>query len=208
MRSRFTVNRVFISYDHSNDQSYKEKLIQLNERLGIFVDYSVDTGEIDPDLPDQTIRQKIRDEYLKDSSVTLLLVGTETSGRKHVDWELYSSMVDGKVNKKSGIVVVQLPSTNPQHFTAAHGDVEKKRLYPEVDNWCSIDSRSEYERRYPYLPDRIIDQLLAKNVKVSVTQWERLGESLEKLALLIDFAYESRTSCEYDLSRPMKKRDS
>lgn len=201
------VHRVFVSYNHANDQEYKAALIRLNERLGIFINYSVDTGEIDPTLPDQTIRQKIRDEYLRDSSVTVLLVGTETAGRKHVDWELYSSMVDGQINKKSGIVVVQLPSTNPQRFTAAHGDVEKRQLYPEVDSWCSIDSRSDYERRYPYLPDRIIDQLLAKNAKVSVTQWSRLGEGLENLALLIDCAYRARASCEYDLSRPMKKKD-
>jgi len=202
------VHRVFISYHHANDQEYKARLLSLNTRHSVFIDKSVDTGNIDPDLPNQSIRLKIRDSYLRDSSVTILLVGTETARRKHIDWELYSSMIDGQVNKKSGIVVVQLPSTNPQHFTAAHGDIEKRQLYPEIRDWCSIDSRSEYERRYPYLPVRIIDQLLAKNAKVSVTQWARLGQSLENLALLIDCAYRDRTSCEYDLSKPMKMRDS
>lgn len=206
--AKLPAHRVFISYHHENDQSYKAEMIRLNERHGAFIDYSVDTRDIDPTLPDQTIRQKIRDEYLRDSSVTVLIVGTETAGRKHVDWELYSSMINGQVNKKSGIIVVQLPSTNPRYFTAAHGDLEKRQLYPEVNSWCSIDSRAEYERRYPYLPDRIIDQLLAENVKVSVTQWERLGPNLENLAFLIDCAYRGRASCEYDLSRPMKKRDS
>jgi len=204
----FPVHRVFICYHHINDQAYKATLLDLNDRLGVYIDMSVDTGDIDPDLPDDTIRVKIRDEYLRDSSVTILLVGTETAGRKHIDWELYSSMIDGRVNKKSGIVVVQLPSTDPKHFTAAHGDIEKRQLYPEVSNWCSIDSRSEYERRYPYLPARMIDQLLAKNAKVSVTQWSRLSKNLENLALLIDCAYRDRTSCDYDLSRPMKKKDS
>ncbi len=202
------VHRVFISYHHANDQEYKSALLSLNESLGVFIDYSVDTGDIDPALPAQTIRKKIRDEYLRESSVTVLIVGTQTAGRKHIDWELYSSMIDGQVNKRSGIVVVQLPSTNPQHFTAAHGDIEKGQLYPEIRDWCSINSRNEYERRYPYLPARIIDQLLAKNAKVSVTQWSRLGRSLENLALLIDCAYRARNRCEYDLSRPMKMRDS
>ncbi len=202
------VHRVFISYHHANDQEYKARLLSLNTRHSVFIDKSVDTGNIDPDLPNQSIRLKIRDSYLKDSSVTILLVGTETARRKHIDWEIYSSMIDGQVNKKSGIVVVQLPSTNPQHFTAAHGDVEKQQVYPEVSNWCSIDSRSEYDRRYPYLPARIIDQLIAKEAKVSVTQWTRLGNNLENLALLIACAYRDRDSCRYDLSRPMKKRDS
>jgi hypothetical protein len=204
----FPVHKVFISYHHANDQSYRQILTDLNERLGVFIDKSVDTGDIDPYLADEAIRVKIRDEYLRDSSVTVLLVGTQTAGRKHIDWELYSSMIDGRINKKSGIVVVQLPSTNPQHFTAAHGDDEKGLLYPEIANWCSIDSRSEYQQRYPYLPDRIIDQLLAQNAKVSVTGWSRLGQNLENLALLVDYAYRDRASCEYDLSRPMKKRDS
>ncbi len=206
--TNFPVHRIFISYHHANDQEYKATLLDLNKRLGVFIDKSVDTGDIDPNLSDESIRVKIRDEYLRDSTVTILLVGTKTAGRKHIDWELYSSMIDGQINKKSGILVVQLPSTNPEHFTAAHGDAEKKQVYPDVSNWCSIDSRSEYERRYPYLPARIIDQLLAKDAKVSVTQWSRLGRNIENLALLIDCAYRDRTSCDYDLSTPMKKRDS
>lgn len=204
----YTVHRIFVSYHHSNDQQYKAALVNLNERLGVFVDHSVDTGNIDPNLPPQTIRGKIRDEYLRESSITVLFVGTGTAGRKHVDWEVYSSMINGRVNRKSGIVVVQLPSTKPQHFTAAYGENEKKQLYPETQSWCSVETRSEYERRYPYLPDRIIDQLLARNAKVSVTEWERLGRNLENLALLIDCAYHGRGTCEYDLSRPMKMQDS
>ena len=206
--ANFPVHKVFISYHHANDEEYKAALVDLNERLGVFIDKSVDTGDIDPNLSDETIRVKIRDEYLRDSTVTILLVGTETAGRKHIDWELYSSMIDGQVNKKSGIVVVQLPSTNPEHFTAPHGDVEKKQVYPEVSSWCSIDSRSEYERRYPYLPARMIDQLFAKNAKVSVTHWSRLGRDLGNLALLIDCANSARTNCDYDLSSSMKKEDS
>jgi hypothetical protein len=83
------VHRVFISYHHANDQAYAEALVTLNESLKIFEDYSVDTGDIDSDLPPQTIRRKIRDEFLRESSVTVLLVGTGTAGRKHVDWEIF-----------------------------------------------------------------------------------------------------------------------
>jgi len=204
----YPVHRVFISYHHAIDEDYKATLVRLNEGLGVFADYSVDTGDIDPELPPQAIRRKIRDEYLRESSVTVLLVGTGTTGRKHVDWEVYSSMIDGQINKKSGLVVVQLPSTNPQHFTAAHGDIEKRQLYPETQHWCSIKTRSEFEQRYPYLPARIIDQLLAEKAKVSVTQWGRLGRNLENLAFLIDCTYQARAACEYDLSRPMRMRDS
>ncbi len=106
------MHKVFISYHHKNDQDYKEHLIQIGERNKIFIDQSVDTGGISDDLSDQAIREEIRDEYLRDSTVTILLVGLETKKRKHIDWEIYSSMFDGAVNKKSGVLVINLSITN------------------------------------------------------------------------------------------------
>ena len=196
------MHKVFISF-HSSDSGYKDSLIKFNEDNAMFIDGSVDTGDISDDLPDDRIRQKIRDEYLRDSTVTILLVGQGTKGRKHVDWEVYSSMYDGTVNKRSGVVAVLLPGANPNnHYTAAH-DNEKPAIYPETTSWTSINSREEYERRYPYLPARIIDNLISKQVKLSVVPWEKLNT--ETLPLLIDNAFESRTSHQYDLSRAMRR---
>src|SRR6266404_3295952 len=114
------MHNVFISYHRANDRVYKDALIDMNSLRKMFIDYSVDVNEIPDDLDDQTIRKRIRDEYLRDSTVTILLVGTETKWRKHIDWELYSSMFDGSVNKKSGILVINLPSTNCTYFNASH----------------------------------------------------------------------------------------
>ena len=199
------MHKVFISYHHENDQAYKNDLIEYGKRFGVFMDKSVDTGDISEDLSDQRIREKIRDEYLKDSTVTILLAGTATKGRKHIDWELYSSMFDGVRNKKSGILVVNLPSTQCTYFQAAHGDEEKLLIYPDVNSWVNIDTRAEYEKRYPYLPDRIIDNLLAPKAYVSVVPWERLNA--RKLEYLIDATFNKREECEYDLSRQMRRRN-
>jgi len=114
------------------------------------------------------IRRRIRDEYLRQTTVTVVLVGTETKHRKHVDWEVHSSMYDGSVNHRSVILVVNLPSTGCMTFTAAH-DGEKRVVYPDVQAWMAVDSRSEYESRYPYVPDRIIDNLVKADVRISVT---------------------------------------
>jgi len=179
------IHKVFISCHHDNDQWAKDELLKLNKIYKIFIDGSVDTGDISDDLPDEAIRQKIRDEYLRDTTVTILLVGTETKNRKHIDWEIYSSMIDGAKNKKSGILVIQLPSTNPKYYTAPHGDKEKEKLYPETASWVSIDKRTEYEERYPFLPDRIIDNLLKPKAKVSVTTWDKINNINSNL--LINF---------------------
>ena len=79
--------KVFISYHHRNDQCHKQALLDFNEEHGIFIDASVDTGDIDDSLSNQAIRRKIRDEYLANSTVTILLVGTETKYRKHSSGE-------------------------------------------------------------------------------------------------------------------------
>lgn len=199
------MHRVFISFHHANDQEYKDALVKCAEEKDVFIDGSVDTGDIPDDWDDQKIREYIRDEYLRDTTVTILLVGTETKYRKHVDWELYSSMIDGKKNKKSGILVILLPSAKSGYFTAAHGDKEKETIYPYQKGWEKISSRSEYERRYSYMPDRIIDNLLNDKAKISVVNWEDLTP--DKLRYLIELTFQDKENCTYDLSRPMRRRN-
>ena len=203
-----SMHKVFISYHHDNDQWAKKALLNLNNNYDIFIDSSVDTGDIDESQSNEFIRQKIRDDYLKDSTVTILLVGKETKKRKHIDWEIYSSMYDGKVNKKSGVLVIQLPSTGCTVRRAAHGEEEKSALYPHESTWISVKDRRDYERRYPYLPERIIDNLLQSKVKISVAKWETIFDSPDKLKLLIDLTYHDRTGCDYDLSSPMRRSNS
>ena len=198
------MHKVFISYHHDNDQQYKDDLVTFAEKNQIFIDVSVDTGDISDDLDDESIREKIRDEYLRDSTVTIVLVGTKTKNRKHVDWEIYSSMYDGAVNKKSGIVVIMLPSTNESLISTSHGYSEKN-LYPDI-TWTSIDSRAEYQRRYTSMPERLIDNLLKDKAMISVVPWDRISATV--LRTLIELAFRDRTECEYDLSRPMRHANS
>lgn len=200
------MHRVFISYHHANDQEFKNYLVLFAKQHKIFEDWSVDTGDISEDLDDQAIRRIIRDDYLRSSTVTILLVGTETRYRKHVDWELYSSMINGAVNKRSGILVINLPSTGCTYFDASH-DGEKALVYPFCGNWITINQRVTYEERYPYMPPRIIDNLLAPNAKVSVTNWDTIWQDPEKLSFLVGAAAADRLNCEYDLSRPMRRNN-
>lgn len=201
------MHKVFISYHHSNDQFYKERLLELNVNNPIFIDESVDTGDISDQLDDETIRTKIRDDYLKDSTVTIVLVGLETMKRKHVDWEIYSSMIDGRVNKKSGILVINLPSINCTYCHATHKD-EKTIIHPEITSWVTITNRSEYESRYPYMPDRIVDNLLIGDAKISVVNWDKIAGNFSALKFLIDATYNDRTNCSYDLSNTMRRSNS
>lgn len=200
------MHKVFISYHHDNDQWYKEELVKFGKQHSIFVDRSVDTGDIPNEWTDQQIRREVRDRYLRDSTVTVVLVGRETRRRKHVDWEIHSSMYDGSVNRRSGVVVVNLPGISENQFTAPYGDEEKRLLYPEIKSWIHIDKRAEYEHRYPHMPDRIIDNLVKPNVRISVVPWRKINGST--LEFLIESAFRYRSNCPYDLSRPMRRANS
>ena len=198
------MHKVFVSFHHANDQWYKDELVRWGTENNVFIDGSVDMGEIPDNWDAQHIREYIRDNHLKDTTVTILLVGTETKNRKHIDWELFSSMYDGKVNKKSGILVINLPSVCCQYHTLCTKE-EKEAILPNQKTWISINDRSEFDRRYPYMPARIIDNLLKKGVSISVINWGDL--SVDKLKLLIDKAYDARSNNDYDMSREMRLRN-
>lgn len=180
----------------------------MGEKYDIFDDRSVDTGDISEFWDDEQIRTTIRDDYLRDSTVTIVLVGVETKNRKHVDWEIYSSMYDGRINKRSGILVVNLPAVvggNGPQILAAHAG-EEADVYPDISSWSPIGSRQELARQYPRMPQRLLENLNAE-ARISVTTWDGIQDPV-KLKRLIDLTYRDRKSCKYDLSRPMMRRNS
>lgn len=160
------VHKVFVSYHHENDQGYRNKFEEILKNSGISVIKSVQMGDIDPGISTETIRQKIRDENLRDSTVTVVLVGTETWKRKHVDWEIGSSLRDTQYNSRSGLLGILLPTyprasmkeydpyTIPPRF---YDNV--KCEYAKICNWMtdpkSIQSiiHEAFERRNKVLPD-------------------------------------------------------
>ena len=74
------VHKVFVSYYHDEDQDYKNEF----ERMcrDVIVSKSIQPGDIDADINTERVMQRIRDEYLKDSTVTVVLIGQHTWQRK------------------------------------------------------------------------------------------------------------------------------
>jgi hypothetical protein len=104
-------HKVFVSYHHALDEKYKTLFeLRFGNAFGAIVPGSVNDGEIDPNLPTETIRQTIRDKYLRDTSVTVVLIGPETWQRKHVDWEISSSIRHTEYSPRSGLIGILLPS--------------------------------------------------------------------------------------------------
>ncbi|HNQ78128.1 MAG TPA: TIR domain-containing protein [Acidobacteriota bacterium] len=129
----FEKHKTFISYHHENDEDYKTLFRKMfADYYEVFISMAVEEGDIDPNLPSDTIRQKIRDEYLRDTTVTVVLVGSDTWRRKHIDWEISSSIRDTRLNPRSGLLGILLPTYPRASMTNYNPYTIPPRLYDNV----------------------------------------------------------------------------
>ena len=124
-------HKVFVSYHHQNDEAYKQNFC--NELGSDIVDKSVEDGDIDKNLMTSTIRQKIRDEFIADASVTVVLIGQCTWQRKHVDWEIGSSLRATTKNPRCGLLGIILPT----HYDFQKGRYRVNLIPPRLADNCS-----------------------------------------------------------------------
>jgi len=141
-----SVHKVFVSYHHEDDQGYRDAFEALfADYYGIMVSKSVQIGDIPEGLKTETVRQKIRDEYLRDSTVTVVLIGTQTWQRKHVDWEIGASIRHTEYNPRSGLLGILLP-THPNFGT---GRVDYGLIPPRLAD----NHRCGYAKVYDWVND-------------------------------------------------------
>ncbi|MEO8147946.1 MAG: TIR domain-containing protein [Bacteroidia bacterium] len=177
-----TKHKTFISYHHANDEAYKIAFKRIFSDIhDIIVPWDVEIGDIDPNQKTDTIRRKIRDEHLSASTITLVLIGTQTWQRKHVDWEISSSIRDTKNNNRAGLLGI-FPPTYPLSDNKYNPHTIPPRLYENVkcgfatlhkwsDNLNDFQNwiHAAFERRDKINPDNSYP-LFAKNRTDS--QWQ------------------------------------
>ena len=135
-----TRHKCFVSY-HQDDEDevikfiYDYSSVFIAKVLGV----SDDDDFIDSSDTDYVMR-RIRELYLTDSTVTIVLIGRCTWARKYVDWEIASTLRNDSNNKRSGLLGVVLPSVGT--LTLPY------RLY---DNVPKTDGTDGYAR-YMYYP--------------------------------------------------------
>ena len=124
-------HKVFISF-HNEDQYYKDLFAQMMEYD--IVDKSVGDGDIDDrNIRTETIRQKIRDDFIADATVTVVLIGPGTWQRKHVDWEIGSSLRATRRNSRCGLLGMLLPN----HTNYNTGQYNPSLIPPRLADNCN-----------------------------------------------------------------------
>lgn len=202
-------HKVFISYYNEDDKEYKNHLIKMNElnkntwkEQSIFEECSFHEDEIDDTgLTDNQIRRIIRDKYIKDATVFILLCGQNTKYIDYLDWEIFIAMCDSKNNRQLGLLVINLPTIKQ---SVRSGSDDEKPLLSDNANWYSCPNRTEFEKIYPFVPSRIIDNFY-KHVPITVVNWDRIRCNTRRLKQLINNAYNRRFDCKYEVSAPLKR---
>ncbi len=104
-------HKIYICYHHGQDDSYKDKFIEniaLVEKT--FATRDDHFGNIAPDTTIKRTKALIRERFLRDSTVTVVLVGKESWKRRHTDWEISASITDTQLQGRSGLVGILLPN--------------------------------------------------------------------------------------------------
>lgn len=105
------VHKAFISYHHDDQQEVEEFIATFGHWHEVFTYRAVGMAR---DIIDSTdteyVMRRIRELYLKDSTVTVMLIGRCTWSRRYVDWEIQASLRGVGSQLPNGLLGIVLPS--------------------------------------------------------------------------------------------------
>ncbi len=131
-------HKVFVSYHHENDQSKATHLRDTYGEDNTLIDRSL--ADAYDDKTDDEILALIRTNHLKDSTVTIVLIGSETANRKWVDWEIYASLRPYGSRTRNGLLAIYLPTAGT---TPARLQDNLDSGYAVSMNWGNISWQLE-----------------------------------------------------------------
>lgn len=127
-------HKVFISYHHENDFKYRKRYEKLfSERFDILDSRSVKPNEI-VGVSTEEFRRLIREKHLRDSTVTVVLIGEDTWRRHHVDYEILYSLDRTDNSPRSGVLGIILPNYPTYPSNDFNLKTIPKRLAQNIEN--------------------------------------------------------------------------
>lgn len=142
-------HKVFISF-YDEDKRYRHKFVRMMRDS--LVDRSVRYGDIDDTVSVDTILRHIREDFIADATVTVVLIGPCTWKRKYVDWEIGSSLRSTEMNPRCGLLGILLPN---------HPDYKKRTYNPHR------------------IPPRLADNLNGNNAFASIYDWSSNPDTIQ-----------------------------
>ncbi|MCH7665258.1 MAG: TIR domain-containing protein [Acidobacteria bacterium] len=135
------MHKCFISYHKTDEQEVSDFVTEFDEGREVFIARAIGVSQDIIDSDDSNyIMRKVREKYLTDSTVTIVMIGRCTWSRRFVDWEIASSLRNDPNNKRSGLMAITLPSVSSSSRTLP------ARL---KDNWKSESGGYARWWKYP-----------------------------------------------------------
>jgi len=155
--------KCFVSYHHADQQEVDQFVRTFDHTHDAFIARGLGQ-EMSQDIIDSMdtdyVMRRIRELYIGDASVTLVMIGRCTWARRYVDWEIQASLRSSEQVLPNGLLGIKLPSFSgnpfPERFNKnlRHGDqpdcYARHMLYPTsaVDLWANIEAA--YQRRFTH----------------------------------------------------------
>lgn len=108
-----TRRRCFISYHHADEYEVQRFIQDFDHEQDVLIARGIGAGmagDIINSSNEDYIKTRIREKYLRDTTVTIVLVGKCTWARKYVDWEVAASLRTTPTASRSGLLAITLPS--------------------------------------------------------------------------------------------------
>lgn len=136
-------HKCFISYHHADRVAAREFIDTFDENHDVFISRDLSMPEdIVNSTDDDYVMTRIRNLYIKDSTVTIVLIGACTWARQFVDWEVQTSLRQPAVGLPNGLLAILLNKTATQGMLP-----ERTRL--------NVESEYAKFQKYPAGPNTI-----------------------------------------------------
>ena len=159
-------HKCFVSYHAKNGVAVQRFLDDFED---VFIAKTVGVTDTDDFINSDNrnyVMRRIREEYLTDSTVTIVLVGECTKARKYVDWEIASSLRNDPDNGRSGLLGINLKSLGKRAYAPdrlsdnlASDDSGYARycVYPSSPSKLRTWIQEAFDRRSTQVPDNTRD---------------------------------------------------
>ncbi|MER7556791.1 TIR domain-containing protein [Nocardioides sp. NPDC126508] len=137
-----TRRKCFISYHHADEAEVQTFIEDFDHDEDILIARGIGasmSGDIINSKSNDYIMSKIREKYLRDTTVTIVLLGRCTSARKYVDWEVAASLRNTAAYKRNGLLAITLPSA---------AKLVGRKLPPRVKD--NVSDKDGYARWWKY----------------------------------------------------------
>jgi len=142
-------HKVFISYHHADQDEVNNFVTTFSDERNVFIARALGV-DMEQSIINSTdtdyVMKRIRELYLKDSTVTIVLMGKCTWARRYVDWEIQSSLRSGDTVTPNGLLGVKLPSFNSGTNFPNRLNLNLKQNDQQVDcyaRWIEYPTRKD-----------------------------------------------------------------